>query len=135
MTDDDLRELWREHGGELHGPFIETGYMVETKLLPFLRGMATNTADVHLWVYKDYMSAQCAFINFADGLLSASPVRKASESQLIIDTGRIYHKFIAVESWKVCQGIRLSELHVHRRVDTIQYSEALEFLRSRVSAF
>jgi hypothetical protein len=37
MTDDDLRAIWRNKGGDFHGPRIETGTMPEYKLLPFLR--------------------------------------------------------------------------------------------------
>ncbi len=36
-TDDDLRALWRQAGGQFHGPNIETGTMPESALLPFLR--------------------------------------------------------------------------------------------------
>lgn len=35
-TDDELRALWRNAGGEFHGPNVETGTMPEAKLLPFL---------------------------------------------------------------------------------------------------
>lgn len=37
ITDNALREFWRSKGGDFHGPFIETGAMPESKLLPFLR--------------------------------------------------------------------------------------------------
>jgi hypothetical protein len=36
-SDEDLRRLWRDAGGAFHGPIIETGYMHEENLLPFLR--------------------------------------------------------------------------------------------------
>jgi hypothetical protein len=36
-VNDELRQLWKEAGGEFHGPNIETGTMPESKLLPFLR--------------------------------------------------------------------------------------------------
>ena len=39
MTDDELRVMWRNAGGEFHGPRIETGIMPEAKLLPFLRDL------------------------------------------------------------------------------------------------
>lgn len=39
LSDDDLRQLWRDAGGSFHGPRVETGTMPEEKLLPFLRGL------------------------------------------------------------------------------------------------
>jgi hypothetical protein len=38
-TDDELRALWRDHGGSFHGPNVETGTMPEADLLPLLRGL------------------------------------------------------------------------------------------------
>lgn len=40
MSDQELRKLWREAGGEFYGPRVETGSMPEAKLLPFLRVLA-----------------------------------------------------------------------------------------------
>lgn len=37
MSDDLLRQLWRDAGGKFHGPNVETGTMPESKLLPFIR--------------------------------------------------------------------------------------------------
>ncbi len=42
MNDDDLRQLWRDAGGEFHGPLIERGTITEVKLLSFLRALQTN---------------------------------------------------------------------------------------------
>lgn len=39
VSDDDLRAMWRQHGGMFHGPLIETGTMPEAKLLAFLRAI------------------------------------------------------------------------------------------------
>ena len=39
FTDDELRDIWRAHGGDFHGPNVETGTMPEENLLPFLRGV------------------------------------------------------------------------------------------------
>lgn len=39
VSDEDLRALWRQHGGMFHGPLIETGTMPEAKLLAFLRAI------------------------------------------------------------------------------------------------
>lgn len=44
VTDDALRELWRAHGGNFHGPNVETGTMPEAKLLPFLRSLGARPA-------------------------------------------------------------------------------------------
>jgi hypothetical protein len=41
-TDDELRALWRDHGGSFHGPNVETGTMREADLLPFLRGLQAS---------------------------------------------------------------------------------------------
>lgn len=41
MTKDQLRKLWIDAGGEFHGPNVETGYMPEDKLLPFLDKMVS----------------------------------------------------------------------------------------------
>jgi hypothetical protein len=41
-TDDDLRKLWRDHGGSFHGPKIETATMPEEALLPFLRKLISG---------------------------------------------------------------------------------------------
>lgn len=41
FTDFELRKLWRQAGGGFHGPRVETGTMPESKLLPFLRALAT----------------------------------------------------------------------------------------------
>lgn len=43
-NDDFLRNLWRENGGNFHGPNVETGTMPEAKLLPFLRTMMLGLA-------------------------------------------------------------------------------------------
>ena len=45
LTDDDLRKMWRRAGGEFHGPNVETGDMPESKLLPFLRRLATRSQE------------------------------------------------------------------------------------------
>ncbi len=37
QSDSELRAIWRNAGGNFHGPNIETGTMPESKLLPFLR--------------------------------------------------------------------------------------------------
>lgn len=39
VDDAALRKMWRDAGGEFHGPTIETGTMPENKLLVFLRGL------------------------------------------------------------------------------------------------
>lgn len=39
MTDHELRDFWRKAGGNFHGPYIETGTMPESQLLPFLRSL------------------------------------------------------------------------------------------------
>lgn len=41
-SDDDLRRLWKDAGGGFYGPKVETGTMVEAKLLPFLRSMVVT---------------------------------------------------------------------------------------------
>jgi hypothetical protein len=46
VTDDELRALWRANGGEFHGPNVETGYMPEEKLLPFLRRLGAGPEDM-----------------------------------------------------------------------------------------
>lgn len=46
MTDDELRALWREAGGDFHGPNVETGTMPEAKLLPLLRRLAQEREKV-----------------------------------------------------------------------------------------
>lgn len=46
-SDFDLRKLWREAGGTFYGPHVETGAMEESKLLPFLRSLATQPAPSH----------------------------------------------------------------------------------------
>jgi hypothetical protein len=43
VTDHALRALWRAHGGDFHGPNVETGTMPEATLLPFLRSLALDT--------------------------------------------------------------------------------------------
>ena len=42
MSDDDLRRMWREAGGEFYGPNVETGRMPERELLVFLRAYARS---------------------------------------------------------------------------------------------
>lgn len=52
ITDKALREFWRSKGGDFHGPFIETGTMPESNLLPFLRELmqaAPRGADAGRW--------------------------------------------------------------------------------------
>lgn len=44
VTDEELRALWRKHGGDFHGPNVETGTMPESKLLPFLRSIVDYSA-------------------------------------------------------------------------------------------
>lgn len=41
-SDKTLREFWRTHGGDFHGPNIETGTMPELNLLPLLRRLLTD---------------------------------------------------------------------------------------------
>jgi hypothetical protein len=41
-ADDDLRKLWRDHGGSFHGPNVETGTMPEAALLPLLRKLLSG---------------------------------------------------------------------------------------------
>lgn len=48
MNDDQLRKLWTDAGGRFHGPNVETGYVSESLLLPFLR---TLRADFHSHTY------------------------------------------------------------------------------------
>lgn len=45
MTDNELRDLWRKHGGRFFGPKVETGAMPEAQLLPFLRSLTTSPAS------------------------------------------------------------------------------------------
>jgi hypothetical protein len=42
LTDQELRKLWRDAGGEFYGPRVETWSMPEAKLLPFLRALASQ---------------------------------------------------------------------------------------------
>jgi hypothetical protein len=42
LTDQELRKLWRDAGGEFYGPRVETWSMPEAKLLPFLRASPPN---------------------------------------------------------------------------------------------
>lgn len=37
MSDDELREFWRDCGGKFYGPNVEHGTMPEAILLPLLR--------------------------------------------------------------------------------------------------
>lgn len=39
LSDEALRVIWRMHGGEFHGPNVETGTMPEATLLPLLRSL------------------------------------------------------------------------------------------------
>lgn len=39
MTDDELRHMWKTHGGDFFGPRIETGSMPEALLLPLMRAL------------------------------------------------------------------------------------------------
>jgi len=50
ITDEELKALWREHGGKFHGPNVETGTMPEVLLLPFLRDLVrcSRWMDVEL---------------------------------------------------------------------------------------
>ena len=45
LSDDELRQRWRDAGGSFHGPKIETGTMPESKLLPFLRQLYDDIAN------------------------------------------------------------------------------------------
>ena len=45
MTDNGLRDVWRNAGGQFHGPNIETGTMPEAKLLPFLRWLLSTERE------------------------------------------------------------------------------------------
>lgn len=42
LSDEGMRDLWRKHGGDFHGPRVETGTMPEADLLPFLRSLITG---------------------------------------------------------------------------------------------
>lgn len=53
-TDDELRAMWREHGGDFHGPNVETGTMPEAQLLPFLRELMACD-DPPAGVQRDYL--------------------------------------------------------------------------------
>jgi len=44
ITDAQLRRLWIAAGGNFHGPHIETGTMRESRLLPFLRLLLTESS-------------------------------------------------------------------------------------------
>ena len=44
-TDNEIRQAWREAGGDFHGPHVEHGYMEERKLLPFLRNLLMVGAE------------------------------------------------------------------------------------------
>jgi hypothetical protein len=50
LTDDALRKLWRDNGGDFFGPHVETGKMPESKLLPFLRSLSAQAAKPFAWV-------------------------------------------------------------------------------------
>jgi hypothetical protein len=52
VTNDELRQLWKEAGGEFHGPNIETGTMPESKLLPFLRQLRAQRQQGSEPVYQ-----------------------------------------------------------------------------------
>jgi hypothetical protein len=42
-SDNELRQLWLEAGGNFRGPHVETGFMSEEKLLPFLRDLLMHS--------------------------------------------------------------------------------------------
>lgn len=52
MSDDELRQMWRDAGGKFHGPITETGTMPESLLLPFLRSMV-DAAHAEPHAYHD----------------------------------------------------------------------------------
>ncbi len=37
ITDDQIRDFWRNAGGSFHGPHVEHATMEEAKFLPFMR--------------------------------------------------------------------------------------------------
>lgn len=43
MTDEELKKMWLDAGGDFHGPNIETGTMPESSLIPFLRDLLHNS--------------------------------------------------------------------------------------------
>jgi hypothetical protein len=42
LSDDQIREMWRAAGGELHGPLVETATMPEDKMLGLIREVAAR---------------------------------------------------------------------------------------------
>jgi hypothetical protein len=63
ISDDALRQRWRDAGGGFHGPNVEHGDMPEAKLLPFLRSLVTREHELVQLI--------------ADALARAHPTNKA----------------------------------------------------------
>lgn len=39
MTNDEIKALWREHGGGFHGPHVEQAFIPEAKFYGFVRAL------------------------------------------------------------------------------------------------
>ena len=51
MKDAELRTVWRDAGGDFHGPKVETGTMPEEMLLPLLRELLADRARLE-WMAR-----------------------------------------------------------------------------------